>query len=66
MAARHPDWFFPYQYGNPSNPKADGSTFGNGNPVLKDVKVRQALDHAIDRDTIIERVKGGYAKPATC
>ncbi len=50
---------------NPSNPRADGSTFGNGNPVLKDVKVRQALDHAIDRETIIERVKGGYAKPAT-
>lgn len=50
---------------NPSNPKPDGTTFGNGNPVLKDVKVRQAIDYAIDRKTIIERVKGGYAKPAT-
>jgi peptide/nickel transport system substrate-binding protein len=50
---------------NPSNPKPDGTTFGNGNPVLKDVKVRQAIDYAIDRKTIIDRVKGGYAKPAT-
>ena len=22
LAAEHPDWFFPYQYGNPANPKA--------------------------------------------
>jgi peptide/nickel transport system substrate-binding protein len=50
---------------NPSNPKKDGSAFGNGNPVLKDVKVRQALDHAIDRSTIVDKVKQGFADPAT-
>ena len=50
---------------NPSNPKADGTTFGNGNPVLKDLAVRKALDHAIDVKTIVERVKQGFATPAT-
>jgi peptide/nickel transport system substrate-binding protein len=50
---------------NPSNPKADGSAFGNGNPVLKDVAVRKALDHAIDRRTIVERVKQGFSEAAT-
>lgn len=49
---------------NPSNPKPDGSTFGNGNPVLKDVKVRQALAHAIDVNTLINRVKQGFGDPA--
>jgi peptide/nickel transport system substrate-binding protein len=49
---------------NPSNPKPDGATFGNGNPVLKDVKVRQALAHAIDVKTLIDRVKQGFGDPA--
>src|SRR5438045_4225399 len=22
LSAEHPDWYFPYQYGNPANPKA--------------------------------------------
>jgi peptide/nickel transport system substrate-binding protein len=48
---------------NPSNPKPDGSAFGNGNPVLKDVKVRQALSHAIDVNTLIEKVRQGHADP---
>lgn len=50
---------------NPSNPKADGTTFGNGNPVLKDVAVRKALHHAIDVDAIVQRVKQGHSEPAT-
>jgi peptide/nickel transport system substrate-binding protein len=50
---------------NPGNPKADGTTFGNGNPVLKDVQFRKALSHAIDVQTIIDKVKQGYAEPAT-
>lgn len=50
---------------NPSNPKADGTTFGNGNPVLKDLAVRKALAHAVDVKTIIDKVKQGYADPAT-
>jgi peptide/nickel transport system substrate-binding protein len=49
---------------NPSNPKADGSLFGNGNPVLKDVKFREALAHAVDVPTIIDKVKQGFAEPA--
>jgi len=47
---------------NPSNPKPDGSTFGNGNPVLKDVKVRQALAQAIDVQALIDRVKQGFGE----
>ncbi|HEY0641436.1 MAG TPA: ABC transporter substrate-binding protein [Pseudonocardiaceae bacterium] len=50
---------------NPSNPKPDGTVFGNGNPVLKDVKLRQALHHAIDVDTILDKVKQGHASAAT-
>ncbi len=50
---------------NPSNPKADGSAFGNGNPVLKDVAVRQALNYAIDVPTLVDRVKQGHSEPAT-
>ncbi|HEV2780239.1 MAG TPA: ABC transporter substrate-binding protein [Actinophytocola sp.] len=50
---------------NPGNPKADGSAFGNGNPVLKDVNFRKALAHAVDVKTIIDKVKQGLAEPAT-
>lgn len=35
----------------------------NGNP-LSDVRVRQAIAYAIDRDLIVESVFGGYAVPA--
>jgi peptide/nickel transport system substrate-binding protein len=50
---------------NPSNPKADGSAYGSGNPVLKDVKFRTALAYAVDVKTIIDKVKQGLAEPAT-
>jgi len=50
---------------NPSNPKADGTAFGNGNPVLKDVAVRQALNYAVDVPTLVDRVKQGHSEPAT-
>jgi len=36
-----------------------------GNPVLKDVKFRQALNWAIDKDRICELAYGGHATPAT-
>jgi peptide/nickel transport system substrate-binding protein len=37
---------------------------GDGNPALKDVRVRRALAMAIDVDTIISRVKQGHAEAA--
>jgi peptide/nickel transport system substrate-binding protein len=50
---------------NSGPPKADGSPWGNGNPVLKDVEFRKALAQAIDVKTIVDKVKQGLAEPAT-
>lgn len=50
---------------NSGAPKVDGSPWGNGNPVLKDVEFRKALAQAIDVNTIIDKVKQGLAEPAT-
>jgi peptide/nickel transport system substrate-binding protein len=36
-----------------------------GNPVLKDVKFRQALNYAVDKDKICTIAYGGHALPAT-
>jgi peptide/nickel transport system substrate-binding protein len=38
-----------------------GKPIGNGIPALKDKRVRQAIDYAIDRTTIVNKVYGGYA-----
>jgi peptide/nickel transport system substrate-binding protein len=50
---------------NTGQKKADGTVWGNGNPVLTDVEFRKALSHAIDVKTIIDKVKQGHAQPAT-
>ncbi|MGI5130626.1 ABC transporter substrate-binding protein [Pseudonocardia sp. CA-107938] len=51
---------------NWSNPNGQTkAAFGDGNPALKDVRVRRALAMAIDVDTIISKVKQGHAEAAT-
>ena len=35
---------------------------GNGNPVLKDLRVRKAIAQAIDPKTIVDKVMGGYGQ----
>ena len=42
-----------------------GAPIGTGNPNLKDVKLRQAIAEAIDPDTLVKNVYGGYAQPGT-
>ena len=40
-------------------------TGSTGNPALRDPVVRQAIEMAIDRATIVDRVYHGYAQPGT-
>ncbi|MFI7706634.1 ABC transporter substrate-binding protein [Nonomuraea sp. NPDC049480] len=42
----------------------DDKPVGDGHPALKDVKVRQALHHAIDKQKLVDEVQNGLAKPA--
>ena len=37
----------------------DGTPIGDGNPLLKDVKLRQAIGWAIDRQALVDKVLGG-------
>jgi peptide/nickel transport system substrate-binding protein len=36
-----------------------------GHPALRDVEVRQAIEMAIDKENLVERVLGGYGTPGT-
>lgn len=38
---------------------------GTGNPVLRDVNVRKAIEMAVDKSSIVQRVFDGYATPGT-
>ena len=38
---------------------------GDGNPALTDVKVRQAINYAIDRDLLVEKTLVGHGIPGT-
>ncbi|MGH3877671.1 MAG: ABC transporter substrate-binding protein [Actinophytocola sp.] len=49
---------------NPGAATADDKPIGNGNPALKDVKLRQAIATAIDSKTLVDKVWGGYAEEA--
>ncbi len=49
---------------NPGAATSDGKPIGNGNPALKDVKLRQAIATAIDSKTMVDKVWGGYADEA--
>lgn len=50
---------------NPGATDINGNPMGDGHKALQDVKFRQALVHAIDRDTLNERVLKGYGSPGT-
>ncbi len=49
---------------NPGAATNDGTPIGNGNPALKDVKLRRAIAQAIDSKTLVDKVWGGYATEA--
>jgi peptide/nickel transport system substrate-binding protein len=44
---------------------ADGTPIGDGNPLLKDKKLRQALNYAVDRQAMVDKVLGGGGSPGT-
>jgi peptide/nickel transport system substrate-binding protein len=43
----------------------DGDPIGDGHPALKDKRVRVAIDHALDRATLVAQVLRGHGSPAT-
>ncbi|WP_433166553.1 ABC transporter substrate-binding protein [Kribbella sp. CA-247076] len=43
---------------------SDNKPIGDGHPALKDVRVRQALHYAIDKQKLVDEVQNGLAKPA--
>jgi len=48
---------------NPGAATSEGMPIGDGHPALRDVPVRQAIAHALDRDVLVERVLDGYGQP---
>lgn len=47
---------------NPGATNSENAPIGTGHPALKDVRVRQAIDRAIDRQVLVDRVLGGYGQ----
>ncbi|GHJ49515.1 peptide ABC transporter substrate-binding protein [Catellatospora sp. TT07R-123] len=43
----------------------DGKAIGDGHPALKDKQVRLAIDTAIDRKTLVDKVLNGHGSPAS-
>jgi peptide/nickel transport system substrate-binding protein len=48
---------------NPGAARADGRPIGDGHPALRDRAVRAAIEHAIDRRVLVDRVLGGHGDP---
>lgn len=46
--------------GRPEDQRVEG--IGNGNPALSDIRVREAISHAIDKQTLLDRVSNGLGK----
>ena len=49
--------------GRPENQRVEG--IGNGNPALSDIEFRKAIAHSIDRETLIDKVSAGLARPGS-
>ncbi|WP_433869328.1 ABC transporter substrate-binding protein [Saccharopolyspora sp. CA-218241] len=47
---------------NPGATNSEGAPIGTGHPALRDVRVRRAIDHAIDEQVLVDRVLGGYGQ----
>lgn len=47
---------------NPGATNSAGDPIGTGHPALRDVRVRRAIDRAINREELVRRVLGGYAE----
>jgi peptide/nickel transport system substrate-binding protein len=47
---------------NPGATNSENAPIGTGHPALKDVRVRQAIDRAIDRPVLVDRVLGSYGQ----
>lgn len=43
--------------------RSDGAPIGDGHPALRDVRVRAAIEHAVDRKLLVSRVLGGMGDP---
>jgi peptide/nickel transport system substrate-binding protein len=44
---------------------ADGTAIGDGSPLLKDKKLRQALSWAVDRQAMVDKILGGGGSPGS-
>jgi peptide/nickel transport system substrate-binding protein len=47
---------------NPGATTTSGQPFGDGNPALRDPRVRQAIRYAIDTRTLVSKTLGGYGE----
>jgi peptide/nickel transport system substrate-binding protein len=47
---------------NPGATNSRNAAIGTGHPALADIRVRQAIDRAIDRRMLVDRVLGGYGQ----